>query len=47
VHEAQRYLSVKERILQSPAAWWAVCLFMFWLVVSFGIEGPEFIYYQF
>jgi alginate O-acetyltransferase complex protein AlgI len=47
VHEAQRYLDISNRILSSATAWWVVCLFFFWLIVSFGIEGPEFIYYQF
>ena len=47
VHEAQRYLQIEQRILGSTLAWAAFCLVAFWLVVSFGIEGPQFIYYQF
>ena len=47
VHEGERYWGLRDRILQSPLLWWVVCLFFFWLIVSFGIEGPEFIYYQF
>ena len=47
VHELQRYLNVKEWILSDTKRWGLVCLFMFWLVFSLGISGPQFIYYQF
>ena len=47
VHELQRYLNLKERILHSWFQWVVVCLAMFWAVLSFGISGPQFIYYQF
>ena len=43
VHEAQRYLSLKERILESWIYWIGVCFVMFWFVASFGISGPQFI----
>ncbi len=46
-HEMQRYLNVKEKILASPRLWAATCIFSFWVVVAFGIKGPQFIYYQF
>ena len=47
VHELQRYLNIKEEILNSWMAWSIVCVSMFWAVLSFGISGPQFIYYQF
>ena len=47
VHELQRYLKLKDRILHSWFQWSVVCLAMFWAVLSFGISGPQFIYYQF
>ena len=47
-HEAERYFKVMDRILQArTAAWAAVCLLAFYVILSFGISGPEFIYYQF
>ena len=46
-HESQRYWKSKEWILASPWRWGAVSLAMFWVVVTFGIKGPQFIYYQF
>ena len=47
VHELQRYLKLKERILNNTTFWALTCLIMFWAVASFGISGPQFIYYQF
>ena len=47
VHELQRYLNLKDKILSNRWVWAAVCLAMFWFVASFGIAGPQFIYYQF
>ena len=47
VHELQRYLNLKEKILHSWVQWTIVCITMFWAVLSFGISGPQFIYYQF
>ncbi|MCB9741211.1 MAG: MBOAT family protein [Alphaproteobacteria bacterium] len=46
-HEAQRYLQVKERVLGDVRGWLLVCVLMFWAVVTFGIAGPQFIYFQF
>jgi hypothetical protein len=46
-HELQRYFNLRERILNNRALWAVVCLFAFWWIVTFGIAGPEFIYYQF
>ena len=46
-HESQRYWKSKEWVLASPWRWGVVSLAMFWLVVTFGIKGPQFIYYQF
>ena len=39
VHELQRYLKLKDRILHSWFQWSVVCLAMFWAVLSFGISG--------
>jgi hypothetical protein len=47
VHELQRYLNLKDGILNSWIAWSLICVSMFWAVLSFGISGPQFIYYQF
>ena len=47
VHEAQRYFDLKERILNGWMVWVFVCFVMFWGIASFGISGPQFIYYQF
>ena len=47
-HEAERYFKVMDRVLTAPTWRWAVgCLAAFWVVITFGIEGPQFIYYQF
>lgn len=46
-HESQRYYQTRERILANPVLWAIVCVVFFWAVVSFGIKGPQFIYYQF
>ena len=46
-HESQRYWKTKEWVLASPWRWGTVSLAMFWAVVTFGIKGPQFIYYQF
>jgi alginate O-acetyltransferase complex protein AlgI len=46
-HELQRYLDVRKRILADRRLWAGVCLASFWWIVTFGITGPEFIYYQF
>ncbi len=46
-HEAQRYLDLKRRILSSGPAWALVSAAALALVASFGIRGPQFIYYQF
>jgi alginate O-acetyltransferase complex protein AlgI len=47
LHEGQRYFDLKARILQNPLYWVLTCTFMFWFVITFGIAGPQFIYYQF
>ncbi len=47
VHEAERYFRAKEWLLAHPVRWAMVCVSLFWLVVTFGIKGPQFIYYQF
>ena len=47
VHEMERYLKLKDRILGNTFYWGIVCMALFWLVASFGISGPQFIYYQF
>ncbi len=46
-HESQRYWKSKEWLLASPWRWGTVSLAMFWAVITFGIKGPQFIYYQF
>ncbi len=47
-HEAERYFKVMDRVLEAKTwKWAAVCLVAFWTVITFGIEGPQFIYYQF
>ena len=46
-HESQRYLQTQEWILASWTRWAIVCFVAFWTVITFGIEGPQFIYYQF
>ncbi len=46
-HEAQRWLDLKQRILDHRVAWVVVCLAMFLYVCLYGIKGPEFIYFQF
>ena len=47
VHELQRWGDLKSKILGNRAIWAVTCAAMFWFVVTFGISGPEFIYYQF
>ena len=47
VHELQRWGQIKEWILGRSWRWAVASAFMFWIVVSFGIAGPQFIYYQF
>ncbi|MDG1481215.1 MAG: MBOAT family O-acyltransferase [Myxococcota bacterium] len=46
-HESQRYLKTQEWILAHWGRWAVVCMVAFWAVITFGIEGPQFIYYQF
>ena len=46
-HELQRWGDVKSKILGNRALWAVTCAAMFWVVVTFGIQGPQFIYYQF
>ena len=46
-HEIERYFKAKDWILANPRAWAAWCLIALWSIISFGIAGPEFIYYQF
>ncbi|MDP6931842.1 MAG: MBOAT family O-acyltransferase, partial [Myxococcota bacterium] len=46
-HEAQRYLDVKRLVLTHRPLWIGTCLVAFWVVITFGISGPQFIYYQF
>jgi len=46
-HELERYFKLKDRILASRPAWALVCAAMFFMIVTFGISGPQFIYYQF
>ena len=47
VHEGQRYLDLQRHILSRRWLWAVTCLVAFWGVVTFGISGPQFIYYQF
>ena len=47
VHELQRYLDLKSKILSNFTLWSITCLIMLWIIISFGIAGPQFIYYQF
>ncbi len=46
-HESQRWLDLKTKILGNRVLWAAWCAGAFWLIVTFGISGPQFIYYQF
>lgn len=46
-HELERYLKLKDRFLAKRWLWVGVCGAMFYTVVTFGISGPQFIYYQF
>lgn len=46
-HELQRYFDVRKHILANRRLWGVVCMLSFWWIVTFGITGPEFIYYQF
>ena len=47
VHECQRYFDLKSKILSSFQWWMICCCIMFWTIITFGISGPQFIYYQF
>ena len=47
LHEAERYLGVQRWILQRPGAWAVFCVVSLWLIITFGISGPMFIYFQF
>ena len=46
-HEIERYFKAKDWILANPRAWAAWCVIALWSIISFGIAGPKFIYYQF
>ena len=46
-HEVQRYLDMRSKILANRRLWALTCLGSFWWIITFGISGPEFIYYQF
>jgi D-alanyl-lipoteichoic acid acyltransferase DltB (MBOAT superfamily) len=46
-HEAERYGKVQERLVARPVAWAAACAGLLLMVLTFGISGPQFIYYQF
>jgi D-alanyl-lipoteichoic acid acyltransferase DltB (MBOAT superfamily) len=46
-HEAERHLNLQRAILSKRWAWAATCLGLFFLVFTFGISGPQFIYFQF
>ncbi|MBK9368328.1 MAG: MBOAT family protein [Deltaproteobacteria bacterium] len=47
LHEAERYLGVQRWVLQRPGAWAVFCVVSLWLIITFGISGPMFIYFQF
>lgn len=47
LHESERYLDAMRRVRQSRLAWSIVCLALFWCIVTFGVAGRQFIYYQF
>lgn len=47
LHESQRYLDSKRHITERRALWVAVCGVLLWGVVTFGVAGQQFIYYQF
>lgn len=47
LHEAERRWGVQRLILSRPWAWAAFCAASLWLIVTFGISGPMFIYFQF
>lgn len=47
LHESQRYLDAKRRIRDNRVLWAATCLLLFWGVITFGVAGSQFIYYQF
>jgi alginate O-acetyltransferase complex protein AlgI len=47
IHEAERYLHLKDRCTQQILWWILSCLLMFVSVMALGISGPQFIYYQF
>ncbi|MBL8619393.1 MAG: MBOAT family protein [Deltaproteobacteria bacterium] len=46
-HEGERYLQLGAKITAGGWAWWLSCAGLLWLVVAFGISGPQFIYFQF
>jgi hypothetical protein len=47
LHEAERYLGLQRWILERRGAWAAFCAVSLWLIITFGISGPMFIYFQF
>lgn len=47
LHESQRYLDSKRVIVERRGLWIAVCGLLYWGVVTFGVSGQQFIYYQF
>ncbi len=47
LHESQRWLDAKRHIRDRRWLWVATCLLLFWGVVTFGVSGSQFIYYQF
>ena len=47
VHEAQRHWDLKGQILKRPWIWASVSCTLFVYILLYGIEGPEFIYFQF
>jgi alginate O-acetyltransferase complex protein AlgI len=46
-HELQRYFDLRSKILGSRKLWAFTCVASLWWIMTFGISGPEFIYYQF
>ncbi|MFK7930431.1 MAG: MBOAT family protein [Myxococcota bacterium] len=46
-HEWERWGGLKTLILKRPVLWGGSCVAMLAYVLLFGIEGPEFIYFQF
>jgi alginate O-acetyltransferase complex protein AlgI len=47
VHEWERWGGLKQAILARPVVWALCCAAMLTYVLLFGIQGPEFIYFQF